>query len=549
MTKLIFLQDLVIILTAAVVAVTLLRRLAVPSIAAFIVAGALIGPFALGLINELHHVEILAETGVVLLLFGIGLELSFDRVRRLWRLIAVGGGVQVSVTILLVMAIAIFFDAPPRAGLLLGFIVAVSSTAIVLRGLSARGELDTPHGRLTLGILIFQDLSVVPMVLVIPMLGGGDDDFMRPLVLAVIVLTAVIAAARFVVPRFLEVVARTRQRDLFVLSVFLICMGTAWAVSFAGVSLALGAFLAGLVVSGSRYREQAISDLVPLRDVLTSVFFVSVGMLLDLRDVFDHLGPIAGLFIALIVGKFLIIFFTATVMRLPLRVGILSSTTLSQVGEFSFVLLHAAQPTGLLEESVVGNLTLAIVLSMLVTPFLLDLGPRLVGGLDKINPLTRVLKIQTAQELHEVERDALRNHVIIAGYGLTGRNVARYLSAIEKAFVVVDLNSDNVHAATLAGQSACFGDITSTEVLQCLDVARAGDFVIAINDDNATLSAIKAIRALAPELRITARATYATGIERLREAGATYVIDNETAAANVITEHLSALLAPVRADE
>ncbi|MFH1842350.1 MAG: cation:proton antiporter, partial [bacterium] len=442
MTELTFLLDLVVILAAAVAVVAFLRYLRVPSIAGFIIAGTVIGPNALGLVRDLHQVEVLAELGVVLLLFGIGLELSLSRVRRLWRPIAVGGAVQVGATILVVLGLGVLFGRDIRSGLLLGFIIAVSSTAIVLSGLSTRGELETPHGRLALGILIFQDLCVVPMVLVIPILGdtaSAGASVLVPLLTAAAVVVGVLVAARLVVPRFLEAIARTRKRDLFVLSVFLICLGTAWVVSSVGVSLALGAFLAGLVVSGSRYRQQAISDLVPLRDVLASVFFVSIGMLLDLRSVLDNLLPIFGLFAAIITGKFIIIFLAASLMRLPLRVGILTAASLSQVGEFSFVLLLAAGGTGLLEEPFQSTLTVAIILSMLATPFGLALGPHLAGGLGKLSPLTRLLQVRTTEELRESE--SLRDHVIIAGYGLTGRNLAHSLTQIGTRYIIVDLNT------------------------------------------------------------------------------------------------------------
>jgi len=539
MTELAFLLDLVIILAAAVAVVAFLHRLRVPSIAGFIVAGAVIGPHALGLVQDLHQVEVLAETGVVLLLFGIGLELSLNRVRRLWRPIAVGGAVQVGVTILVVLGISVLYGRDIRSGLLLGFIIAVSSTAIVLRGLSERGELETPHGRLALGILIFQDLCVVPMVLVIPVLGdtaGAGPSVLVPLLKAAVVVTGVLVAARIVVPRFLEAIARTRKRDLFVLSVFLICLGTAWAVSIAGVSLALGAFLAGLVVSGSRYREQAMSDLVPLRDVLASVFFVSIGMLLDLRNVLDHLLPILGLFGAIIAGKFLIIFLSASIMRLPLRAGIMTATSLAQVGEFAFVLLLAASGTGLLEEPLRSNLTVAIILSMLATPFGLALGPHLAGGLGKLSPLTRLLQVRTTEEMHETE--SLRNHVIIAGYGLTGRNLARSLTRIGTPYIIVDINTENVRDAARQGEPACFGDVTSAEVLQHLGTADAREFVIAINDPDATARATRAARRAAPDLRITVRTTYDADVKRLEEAGATHVVAAEAAAADALIDHV-----------
>ena len=539
MTELVFLRDLVVILAAAVAVVALLRHLNVPSIAGFIAAGTVVGPHALGLVQDLQQVEMLAELGVVLLLFGIGLELSLDRVRRLWRLIALGGGIQVAATVLFVSGLSVLLGRDIHSGLLLGFIFAVSSTAIVLKALSTRGELDTPHGRLTIGILIFQDLCVVPMVLVIPFLGdtaSADTSVLVPLLTAAAVIIGVLVAARIVVPLFLDAIARTRQRDLFVLSVFLICLGTAWAASSAGVSLALGAFLAGLVVSSSRYREQAISDLVPLRDVLASVFFVSIGMLLDLRDVLDNLLLILGLFVAIIAGKFIIIFLTASVMRLPLRVGILTAASLSQVGEFSFVLLLAAGGTGLLEEPFQSHLTVAIILSMLATPFGLALGPRLAGGLGKLNLLTRLLQVRTTEEIREAE--PLRNHVIIAGYGLTGRNLARSLTQIGTRYMIVDLNTDNVRDAARQGLLACFGDVTSPEVLDHLGVAEASELVININDPDATARATRAARLVAPKLRITVRTAYDADVKRLEEAGATHVFSAEVAVATVITDHV-----------
>jgi len=541
MTELVFLQDLVIILAAAVAVVALLRRLHVPSIAGFIVAGTVVGPHALGLVQDLHQVEILAELGVVLLLFGIGLEVSLERIRRLWRLIVLGGGVQVGTTVLLVATLGAQLGLDVRSGIFLGFVVAVSSTAIVLRGLSTRGELDAPHGRLALGILVFQDLCVVPMVLVIPLLRTGGPEratFWMPLLTAALVVTGALVAAQLVVPRFLDAVARTRQRDLFVLSVFLVCLGTAWAVSSVGVSLALGAFLAGIVVSGSRYREQAFSDLVPLREVLTSIFFVSIGMLLNLGNVFRELLPILGLCAAIVAGKFLIVFITALVLRLPLRVGVLTAAALSQVGEFSFVLLLASGGT-ILSEPFQSHLTVAIILSMLATPFGLALGPHLAAGLGQVDPLTRLLAVRTTQEM---ETSSLRNHVIIAGYGLTGRALARALARVGTPYVIADINADNVRTAARRGEPACFGDVTSAEVLGHLGVTRASDIVLAINDPDATVRATRSVRRAAPDLRITARTAYEIDAPRLELAGANHVVAAETAAAGVITGHVLGLL-------
>jgi CPA2 family monovalent cation:H+ antiporter-2 len=291
-----------------------------------------------------------------------------------------------------------------------------------------------------------------------------------------------------------------------------------------------------LVVSGSRYREQAISDLVPLRDVLASVFFVSIGMLLDLEDAFRGLLPILGLFAAIVVGKFIVIVITAAVLRLPSRVGVLTAASLCQVGEFSFVLLLAARGTGLLEEPLASNLTVAIILSMLVTPFGLAMGPHLASGLGRLNPLTRLLQVRTTEDVGETE--PLRDHVIIAGYGFTGRALSRALAQSGTKYIIVDINTENVRAAVKLGEPACFGDATSAEVLEHLGVANAVELVIAINDPDATGRATKAARLAAPALPITVRTAYNIDVKRLEEAGANRVFSAEETVAGAITDSI-----------
>jgi CPA2 family monovalent cation:H+ antiporter-2 len=259
-------------------------------------------------------------------------------------------------------------------------------------------------------------------------------------------------------------------------------------------------------------------------------------MLLNLQAVMQNMVPILGLFVALVVGKFIIVFVVASAMRLPLRVAILTAAALAQVGEFSFVLLQAANGTGLLEQPLMGNLTVAIILSMLATPFALAVGPHLASGLGKLNPLTRVLAVRTTDE---VEADALRDHVIIAGYGLTGRTVARALAERNIRYIIVDVNTENVHDAVRVGELACFGDATSAEVLEHLGAAHARWIVIAINDPDATGRATRAARLVAPDLRITVRAVYEGDVERLTEAGATHVVTAEAAAAAAISAHVA----------
>ena len=526
-----FLRDLVVIFGVALIFVAALRRIGVPSIAGFIMAGALTGPSALRLVDDAHQVEVLAETGVVLLLFGIGLELSLERLKRLWRAVVIGGAAQVGLTLGATAVAGVGFGLSLPTAIFVGCITSVSSTAIVLRGLSVRGELEAPHGKLSLAILVFQDLCVVPMILAVPLLAGTAPTATKPLftvILAVGLLTGILLLARLIVPWLLELVARTRQRDLFVLAVFVVCFGTAWAVSQAGVSLALGAFLAGLVVAGSEYRHQALADLIPLREVLASVFFVSIGMLLNVSDVARHVAPIMGLLAAILIGKFIIVALTAAFMRLSLRASVLTGAALCQVGEFSFVLYRSAEGTALLSDSLASNLLVAIILSMLITPVAIAIGPRLAIGAAKVSWLERLLRIRSAEQ---GVPEQLRDHTIIAGYGITGRQLAEALRQRGRGYVITDLNAEVVREASGRGEPVFYGDVTSPEVLESLGARRARELVLAINDPGATIRAIKIARQLVPNLWILARIQYASDEPLLRDAGASEVISAETEAA------------------
>ncbi len=526
-----------VILAGAVLVVVILHRFKIPAIAGFILAGMLVGPKGLGLIGDLHQVEMLSEIGVVLLLFGVGMELSLERIKRLWQPILIGGFLQVAMTTGLAFLVAFLFQVSTPQALILGFIVAVSSTVIVLRGLEQRAEIDAPHGRLTLGILVFQDLSVVPMILAIPLLagqGGSTVTIFKTLGLAAVVIIGVLLAARILVPRILNLVARTRQRSLFVMAVLLICIGTAWITSQAGVSLALGAFLAGMVVAGSGYRYQALADLISFKDVFAGIFFISVGMLLVPGVLAGNIIPISLILAAVLIGKFLVIFAMGAIMRLPLRVAILTGTALAQIGEFSFVIIGKARGIGLLEETLGGNLVAVAILSMLITPFILALGPHLAAGAGKIKALTRLMKVHEAEEA-DASIKSLHNHIIIGGFGFTGHELASALRDCQIPYLIVDLNVENVRRAQEKKEPIYFGDITSAEVLDHLGATRARALIIAINDPGAVLRTVRSARSLSPDLYILARTNYILDVGSLLEAGANEVIPSELEAAARVT--------------
>jgi CPA2 family monovalent cation:H+ antiporter-2 len=522
------LRDLLVIFAIGVAVALALRKVGVPSIAGFIVAGILVGPKALSVIDDSHAVELLAEIGVVLLLFGIGLELSLDKVKRLLKPILLGGSLQVGATVGITVAVAVGFGLPLNQAVFLGFMVAVSSTAIVLRGLEFRGEIDAPHGRCSLGILVFQDLCVVPMMLAIPLLAGSGSTGWAPLVAlgkAVGVVAGVLVAALLVVPRLLHYIAQTRQRDLFVLAVLLVCIGTAWVVSLAGVSLALGAFLAGLVVAGSDYRHQALADLIPFREVLASLFFISVGMLLDPMSILRDPLPVMGLLAAIIVGKLLVVTAVALAMRMPLRVALISGMTLAQTGEFLFVLLRSADGTGLVAGGFESQLMAAAILSMLVTPLLMYASPHVAAGVSRFGWLQRLLGVRTV--VGPGPTPDLKDHVIIAGHGIAGMELIDALRAHDIPYATVDLNTETVRELLSRDNPAFFGDVTSEEVLEKLGIHHARELVITINDPEAALRAVKVARHLAPDLPILARVRYVAEVDELLEAGATRVVPSE----------------------
>ena len=540
MDELVYLRDLVVIMGFGVLIVTLFHRFKLPSIAGFILAGTLVGPQGLGLVDDIHQVEILAEVGVALLLFGIGLELSLEKLRRLWKLILMGGFLQVSLSILVAFVISKLYGLPSNTAVFIGFFVALSTTAIVLRGLQQRGEVDAPHGRFTLGILVFQDFSVVPMMLAIPLLSGlgsSTQDLLGTVLRSVAIVVGVLCAARLIVARVLHLIAKTRQRHLFILSVFLICIGVAWLITSSGASLAIGAFLAGLVVAGSEYRHQALADLISFREVFSSLFFVSVGMLLAPKVIFENIIAILILIAAIMVGKSVIVFITAIIIRMPLRVCLLAAVALAQVGEFSLVLSYAAQGTGLIQESLESNLLSAAIISMFLTPLAISCGPYLAAGVGRLRVLTGLLKVFTAEDAaHRIR--TMRDHVIVGGYGFAGLELAQALQECEIPYVIADLNVENVRKAARNGVHAYFGDITSYEVLERLGASRAKELTLAINDPGAAERAVKVARSLAPSLYIVVRTYYLLDIKQLLAAGADEVISAEREAAAEVTSRL-----------
>ncbi|MFZ5890665.1 MAG: cation:proton antiporter [Myxococcota bacterium] len=529
------LDELAIVAALAVAVTVVLSKLKLPTVAGLLAAGALLGPFGLHLATSVHSIEILAEIGVVLLLFSIGLEFSLARLRDIFRQVALGGVLQIGLTTAAAAGIARLFGEPIGRCIFYGFAFALSSTAIVLRALAERRELDAPHGRFIVGTLIFQDLCVVPMVLIVPLLGTASDagsaatSIGLALGKAALVVIGTVAVARFVVPKVLGWVDASRSREVFLLAILGLCIGTAWLTSLAGLSLALGAFLGGMVVADTEYGHRAMGDILPLRDAFVSIFFVSLGMLFDVRVVIAHAPLVLALLAGFLVAKGLLATIAAMAMRFPSRVAWLAGVGLAQFGEFGFVLTRLAQANGVIDEQSASPLLAAGIGSMFLTPLLVRAAPHITAGERLLAPLERLIGVSSIDEADTAggEHAALQGHVVVIGFGLAGRFAARTLRDCDMPFVVLELNSDNVRHGKQLGLPVYYGDATSEEALRHAHVETARLVVLLMNDPQAAQRVVDTVKRVAPGVNILMRTRYLAERDPLLQLGARDVVAEE----------------------
>lgn len=542
MTQVPLLDELAIVAATAVVVTVVLSRLKLPTVAGLLAAGALLGPHALSLATSVHAIEVLAEVGVVLLLFSIGLEFSLSRLRDILRQVALGGLLQVGATVAVTVAIAQLVGVGARTGLFYGFVFALSSTAIVLRALAERRELDAPHGRFIVGALIFQDLCVVPMVLIVPLLAQEGDTHAAVLSVSIalakaaLVVVATIVISRFVVPKMLAYVDASRSREVFLLAILGLCIGTAWLTSLAGLSLALGAFLGGMVVADTEYGHRAMGEILPLRDAFVSIFFVSLGMLFDPRVVINQPLLVGGLLAGFLIAKGVLATLAAMAMRFPARVAWLAGVGLAQFGEFGFVLTRLAQSSGVIDDAAVAPLLAAGVLSMFLTPLLVRAAPHVTAGERLLAPLERLLGVRSIDEADHGAK--LEGHVVVVGFGIAGRLAAQSLERNGLRCVILELNADNVRAGRAMGLPIFYGDATSEEALQHAHIDKARLAVLLMNDPAAARRVVDTLRRIAPAVPVLMRAHYHREREPLLALGAREVVSEEMEGALAILARL-----------
>ena len=546
------LKEMVVIFLLSIVVISACHRIRIPPIVAFLITGIVCGPYGFGLVNAVHEVEILAEIGVVLLLFSIGMELSIGELIRLRKPVFIGGTAQVLLTILVFWGISVAYGINSYEGIFAGFLVALSSTAIVLKLFQQKAQMDSPHGRMSLSILIYQDLVIVPMMLAIPFLAGTNSqapswDLLLTGLRTLAIIVTIFLAARKAVPWILRRIVRTRSRELFLITTLGICLSIAFLTSKMGLSLSLGAFLAGLIMSESEYSHSALEGVMPFKDVFTSLFFISVGMLLNTQFFFNHLLEVGSLIVVVLVVKALIIIVIVKLLGYPWRPAILSGLALCQIGEFAFVLAKAGLDQGLISNEAYQVFLDASIMTMVITPFLIAGSPAIADFFSRL--LSGKVPLETEGDdclqgggTSCVE---LEDHLVIIGFGIGGKHLARAAKMAGIRYNILEMNPDTVRAYSQKGEPIYHGDATHHAVLEFLRIKHAKILAIVISDPTAVRSITATARRMAPNLHILVRTRFLNEVMPLKELGASDVIPEEfETSIEIFTRVLSRYLVP-----
>jgi len=514
-------KDIVLILLVSIPIIAIFNRIQLPSIVGFLIAGIILGPSVLKIISNPEQIEVMAEIGVILLLFSVGLEVSLKELLDIKKIVLIGGGLQVAATILLSSIIIYVIGLPASQAIFFGMLISLSSTVIVLKLLSDKDELDAPHGKFSVAISVFQDLAIVPMFLIVDLLGTSDEvsfgEVSIRLLTAFGAVAVIIFAAKYLSPHILYRLAKLRMKEIFTVGVILLILGTAYFTYSMGLSFALGAFIAGLIFSESEYSHQIIADTLPLRDAFNSLFFVSIGLLLNLSFVVENPLIVIASSLGVVILKALIVFLIIIFLKYPVRIAVLVGIGLAQVGEFSFILGEYGFRLNLVPPELFNILISSTIITMILTPFLFKLAPRIAGKSGKLDQSKSKEKL-----IEEVQ-----NHVIIAGFGLNGRNLAHVLKEAGIKYVIIEMNPDTVKKERLKGENIIYGDIGNYEVLKTALIINAKILVIAISDRSTSRRAVKLAKQLNPNIYVIVRTRFMRDTDELVKLGADMVIPEE----------------------
>ncbi len=514
-------KDIVLILLVSIPVIVVFNRIQLPSIVGFLIAGMILGPFGFEVITNYSEIGAIAEIGIILLLFSIGLEISIKELLSMKKLLLLGGGLQVIITILLSSIIVYALGLPAKQAIFIGMLISLSSTAIVLKLLSDKDELDSPQGKISMGILIFQDFAIVPLFLFVDLLGTSDQmDFLSiviQLFTAFGVLALIIIVARYITPHLLYRLAKLRMKEIFTIGIFLLLLGTAYLTYSLGLSLALGAFIAGLIISESEYSYQIVADFLPMRDAFNSIFFVSIGLLLNISFVLDNPLYVIVAALGVLILKALIIISVVLFLKYPARIAVLAGLGLAQIGEFSFILAEHGLSLGLISSEFSNIFFSSTIITMILSPFLFRFAPVIAR---------RSEKVESNKGLDQLE-EKLSNHVIIAGFGVNGRNLAHVLRETGIKYVVIEMNPDTVKKEKSKGENIIFGDVGKAEILLHAQIKSAKVMVIAISDSSISIRTLRLAKELNKNLYVILRTRFMRQTDDLIKMGADMVIPEE----------------------
>lgn len=537
-------MGLFLLLAATLVVLLISSRIHLPTIIGFFVTGILIGPSCLQLFTY-DQVSLVAEFGLILLMFTIGLEISLKNLLAMKRLVLIAGGVQIILTTIVVWAVLMLFGIPSGTAVLLGFMVASSSTAIVLNIYQSNGQIDTRHGKLILAILICQDIAVIPIMLLLPVIAGVGGDMMSSVTslgTSLVALVVVLGVALVVVPRILDVVASRRNRELFIISVMTICIGVAWILSLAGVSSSLGAFLAGVAIAGSEYNHEVLGIIMPIRDLMTSVFFISVGMMLSVAFMLENILFILAIVAVLFVGKMVITSAAGLLAGASTGAAVIGGASLAHIGEFSFVLGTTGMSLGLMSDTIYQVFLAVAILSMAMAPFAVDAAPRISrrvvcsplfgkgcppGTMDSAMPA-------------DVSADEDHEYVIVVGFGPAGKYVVRALKRVGREYIILEMNPETVAAERAKGENIAYGDASLEPILRYAGIERAKTLVISIPDSATVRGIVSTARRMNPRTTIITRTRYTGESPTLFKIGVDEVIADEREAGLALTRRVFA---------
>lgn len=542
--KLGVLESVLVLLVVSVLTVSIFRRFRLPAILAYLCVGVMVGPHGLAWVQDSEATRLFAEYGVVFLLFTVGLEFSLPRLLAMRHAVLGLGSAQVVLTTLVAGGAAWVLGLSRAAAFVVGGAVAMSSTAIVIKQLTERLELNSRHGGLSVGILLFQDLAVIPFLILIPVLAGGDQgavvwELLWALVKGIVVVVLMLAAGHWLLRPLFHEIASSRSSELFTLTALLMALAAAWFTHFAGLSLALGAFLAGMMLGETEFRHQVEADIRPFRDVLLGLFFITIGMLLDLSVLPGILHWTILVLVGIVAVKLAVVVALARLTGAEPGVAVRTGIVIAQGGEFGLVLLSLALGAGLLDHHNAQIILAALIFSMALSPLMISYNGVIVKRLFADTYLR-----QREQILHEVAQDArdLRGHVIICGYGRIGQNIARLLAKEGFEHIALDLDPVRVRDARTAGERVFYGDSTHQEMLEAAGIARARALVASFDDVAATLKILPQARRLRPDIPILVRTRDDADLERLQHAGATEVVPETLEASLMLSSHLLLLL-------